>query len=122
MDSTNPTLVVNLTGNMSDFFQVTTSAGSRKEADRIAAELVERRLAGCVQIVGPVRSVYRWQGQVEQADEWLCLVKTSSDRYAAVEAAIRALHSYECPEIIATPFVAGSDAYLTWLAAQVDGD
>jgi periplasmic divalent cation tolerance protein len=107
---------------MSDFFQVTTSAGSRKEADRIAAELVERRLAGCVQIVGPVRSVYRWQGQVEQADEWLCLVKTSSDRYAAVEAAIRALHSYECPEIIATPFVAGSDAYLTWLAAQVDGD
>ena len=55
-----------------------------------------------------MRSVYRWQGAVEHADEWLCLVKTTNDHYAAVEAAIRELHSYDCPEVIATPIVAGS--------------
>lgn len=104
---------------MSDFLQVTTAVGSRDEAERLAAALVERRFAGCVQIVGPVRSVYHWHGCVEQADEWLCHVKTSSERYAAVEAAIRELHSYECPEVIATPIVAGSDAYLAWLREQV---
>ncbi len=103
---------------MPDFLQVSTAAGSREDAEQIAAALVERRLAGCVQVVGPVRSVYRWQGRVEQADEWLCLAKTTSDRFAAVEAAIRELHSYECPEIVATPIVAGSAAYLAWLAEQ----
>jgi periplasmic divalent cation tolerance protein len=101
------------------FLQITTTAANRDEAQRIAATLVERRLAGCVQIIGPVRSVYRWEGRVEEADEWLCLVKTSRDAYAAVEAAIRELHSYECPEIIATPIEAGSAAYLQWLAEQI---
>jgi periplasmic divalent cation tolerance protein len=100
------------------FLQVTTAAGSREEAERISAALVERRLAGCVQIIGPVRSVYRWQGNVQQAEEWLCLVKTIREQYAAVEAAIRELHSYECPEIIATAVEAGSAAYLEWLRAQ----
>jgi periplasmic divalent cation tolerance protein len=104
---------------MSDFIQVTTSVANRDEAERIAAALVDRRLAGCVQIEGPVRSVYRWQGQVEQADEWLCLVKSTRERYAAVEAVIRELHSYDCPEVIATPIVAGAEAYLQWLAAQL---
>jgi periplasmic divalent cation tolerance protein len=104
---------------MTDFIQVNTACGHREEAERIAAALVERRLAGCVQIVGPVRSVYRWQGAVERADEWLCHAKTSRDRYPAVEAAIRELHSYECPEVIATPIVAGAEAYLQWLAAQI---
>lgn len=104
---------------MTDFIQVAVSCGNCEEAERIGDDLVGRRLAGCVQIVGPVRSVYRWQGQVEQADEWLCLVKTSRERYAAVEAAIRELHSYDCPEVIATPIVAGAEAYLQWLAAQI---
>ena len=104
---------------MADFLQVTTAAGSREEAERLAAALVERRLAGCVQIVGPVVSVYRWQGAVERAEEWLCHAKTTSERYAAVEATIRELHSYECPEVIATPIVAGSAAYLAWLSEQV---
>ena len=106
---------------MSRLLQVTTVAGHRDEAERIAAALVERRLAGCVQIVGPVRSVYRWQGAVEQAEEWLCLVKTTRGALAAVEAAVRELHSYECPEIIATPIEAASAAYQQWLANQVDG-
>lgn len=103
----------------SEFIQLTTAAGSRDEADRLATELVDRLLAGCVQIVGPVRSVYRWQGKVEHTEEWLCLVKTTSERYAAAEAAIRELHSYDCPEIIATPIVAGSETYLQWLTENV---
>jgi periplasmic divalent cation tolerance protein len=104
---------------VTDYLQVTAAVGSREEAGRIATALVERRLAACVQIVGPVRSVYRWQGKVEQADEWLCQAKTTRDRFDAVEAAIHELHSYECPEIIATPIVAGSAAYLQWLGEQV---
>lgn len=105
---------------MSNFLQITTAAGSREEAERLARTLVERRLAGCVQIVGPVRSVFRWQGAVEQADEWLCLIKTTREQFPAVEVAIRELHSYECPEVIATTIEAGSEAYLKWLADQVD--
>jgi periplasmic divalent cation tolerance protein len=102
-----------------DFLQVSTTTANRDEADRIAAALVEQRLAACVQIVGTVHSVYRWQGQVECAEEWLLLVKTTRDAYAAVEAAIRKLHSYECPEVIATPIAEGSADYLRWLAEQV---
>ena len=105
---------------MPEFLQVTTTVGSREEADRIATTLVDRRLAGCVQIIGPVRSVYRWQGQIEHGEEWLCQIKTTSEQYAAVEASIRELHSYDCPEIIATPIVTGSAAYLQWLAEQVN--
>ena len=103
---------------MSEFIQVQSAAGSREEAERIASALVERRVAACVQILGPVRSIYRWQGKVEQADEWLCLIKTTGPRFPDVESAIRELHSYECPEIIATPIEAGSGAYLEWLAKQ----
>lgn len=105
---------------MNGFIQVATTAGNREEAERIATALVERSLAGCVQLVGPICSIYRWQGAIEQADEWLCLAKTSAERYAAVEAAIRELHSYDCPEVIATPITYGSDAYLQWLGEQLD--
>jgi periplasmic divalent cation tolerance protein len=104
---------------MTDFLQVTTTTDSGPVAERIANELVNRRLAGCVQIIGPIQSVYRWQGNVERAEEWLLLIKTAADRYTAVEATIRELHSYEVPEIIATPIVAGSGAYLAWLGEQL---
>jgi periplasmic divalent cation tolerance protein len=103
---------------MADFLQITTTADSKTTAELIASELVNRRLAGCVQIVGPIQSIYRWQGAVERAEEWLLLVKTTAERYAAVEAAIRELHSYEQPEIIATPITAGSAGYLAWLREQ----
>lgn len=103
---------------MPDFLQINAAAPTREEAERIAAVLVERRLAACVQIVGPVQSIYRWEGAVEQAEEWLCLIKTVADQYPAVEDAVRKLHSYECPEIIATPIVAGSENYLAWLGDQ----
>jgi periplasmic divalent cation tolerance protein len=106
---------------MADYLQISTAAGSREEAKRIASALVERRIAGCVQILGPTTSMYRWRGQVEQAAEWLCLIKTTRPRYADVEQTIRELHSYDCPEIIATPIETGSATYLEWLAEQSTG-
>ncbi len=104
---------------MANYLQVLTTAGSEEEAERIAAALVERRLAACVQTVGPIASRYRWQGKVETAREWLCLAKTEAGRYRDLEAAIRELHSYEEPEIVATPIVAGSQGYLDWIGANL---
>jgi periplasmic divalent cation tolerance protein len=100
---------------MSDCVQVLTTTGSEEEAGRIAALLVERRLAACVQVVGPITSRYRWQGAIEEDREWQCLAKTTRGAYEAVEAAIREAHSYDEPEIIATPIVAGSAGYLAWI-------
>lgn len=107
---------------MTGYLQVTTAAGSEQEAERISAALVERRLAACAQVVGPVSSRYRWQGEVEHEREWLCLAKTDASRYEEVEAAIRELHSYEEPEIVATPIVAGSAGYLGWLSESLRPD
>jgi periplasmic divalent cation tolerance protein len=104
---------------MADYLQVTTTTGSEDEAERIGTALIERRLAACVQILGPISSRYRWQGEIEQAQEWLCLAKTEAGRYPGVEAAIRELHSYDEPEIVATPIVAGSAGYLDWLGRSV---
>ncbi len=102
-----------------EFIQVMTATDKREEAERIARSLVETRLAACVQIVGPVTSIYRWKGAVETAEEWLCLVKSRSECYGAIERAIRALHSYETPEILALPVTAGSRDYLDWLRGEV---
>ncbi len=99
-----------------EHLQVQTTAGSEEEAERIAAALVERHLAACVQVIGPIASHYRWQGETKRQREWLCLAKTTSARYAELEAAIRELHSYEEPEVIATPIAAGSSGYLAWVA------
>jgi periplasmic divalent cation tolerance protein len=104
---------------MAEYLQVQTSAGSEQEAERIATVLVERRLAACVQTIGPIASRYRWQGELETAREWLCLAKTEASCYPELEMAIRELHSYEEPEIVATPIVAGSRGYLDWLGASL---
>lgn len=101
---------------MADYVQVLTAAGSEAEAERISSALVEGRLAACVQVVGPVASRYRWEGAVETAQEWQCLAKTTAALYPRVEAAIREAHSYDEPEIVATPIVAGSAGYLAWVA------
>ena len=105
---------------MPDCLQVLTTVGSEEEAERIASALVERRLAACVQTLGPITSRYRWQGEVEEAREWQCLAKTLATKYPDVEAAIRELHPYEEPEIVATPIVAGSPGYLEWVADSVE--
>lgn len=104
---------------MAEYLQVLTTAGSEKEAERIGAALVERRLAACVQVLGPISSRYRWQGKIETAREWTCLAKTEASRYPDLEAAIRELHSYEEPEIVATPIVAGSQGYLDWIGESL---
>ncbi|HVO52813.1 MAG TPA: divalent-cation tolerance protein CutA [Solirubrobacterales bacterium] len=106
---------------MTECVQVLTTASSEEEAERIAAALLERRLAACVQVVGPIVSHYRWQGAVEREREWQCLAKTTLARFSEVEEAIRELHSYEEPEIVATPIVAGSPGYLGWLVDNVEG-
>jgi periplasmic divalent cation tolerance protein len=99
--------------------QVLTTVGSEDEAARIAELLVEQRLAACVQVVGPITSRYRWEGAVEKEREWQCLVKTTAAAYEAVETAIREVHSYDEPEIIATEIVAGSAGYLAWVEENV---
>jgi periplasmic divalent cation tolerance protein len=101
------------------FLLVMTTTDSDKEAARLADGLVEARLAACVQVIGPMLSTYRWRGAVERAAEWLCLVKTSADRYGAVEAWLAEHHTYETPEITAVRIERGSDAYLGWLAEAV---
>lgn len=104
---------------MAEYLQVLTTTGSEEEAGRIGSLLVERRLAACVQVVGPITSRYRWQGKVEEAREWQCLAKTTRAAYPALEATIREAHSYDEPEIIATEIVAGSPGYLAWIDANV---
>jgi periplasmic divalent cation tolerance protein len=104
---------------MTDKRIILATAGSREEAERLADALVERRLAACVNVVGPMRSVYRWQGAVERADEFLLLIKSTAAQFAAVAAAIQELHSYELPECVELTITAGSDAYLKWLAENV---
>ncbi len=104
---------------MNEYIQVVTTVEHREDGRRIARELVERRLAACVQIVGPIESMYRWEGKVETAEEWQCLVKTRRDLYDAVEQAIRGLHPYRVPEILAISVSAGSVDYLGWLDGEV---
>ncbi len=90
-------------------------------ADRLARLLVEERLAACVQALPGMRSTYRWQGAIEQADECLLLIKTSAARYAALERTLAAHHPYELPEILAVDAAAGLPAYLRWLADETAG-
>lgn len=97
---------------------VLTNVPEDESAHAIARALVEQRLAACVNVLQPVRSIYRWQGIIEQANEVTLLIKTTQDCYAALEAAIRSVHPYEVPEIIALPVVAGLPAYLDWLARK----
>jgi periplasmic divalent cation tolerance protein len=103
---------------MEGFIQVTTTTEKREDAERIARALVEDRLAACVQILGPVTSIYRWKGKIETTREWLCLIKSREENYGAIEQAILSLHPYETPEIIAVPLVSGSSGYLDWLRAE----
>lgn len=98
---------------------VLTTAGSREEAQRIARALVDRQLAACVNLLGPIDSIYRWKGQVEEAQEWLLLIKTTAPGFAAVRDAIGELHSYELPECISLEVTDGSPDYLRWLGEQV---
>jgi periplasmic divalent cation tolerance protein len=97
---------------------VLTNLPDRGAAERIADLLIERRLAACVNILAPCRSVYRWKGAVQHDEEHPMLIKTTPERYPAMEAAIREAHPYELPEIVAVPIERGLAAYLDWVAAE----
>lgn len=105
---------------MADYLEISTTFEDRAEAESVTSQLLEQRLIACVQI-SPIASRYWWKGKLEQADEFLCLMKTTADKYTALETAIRKLHSYDEPEIIAKPIVKGSAGYLEWVKKETNG-
>ncbi len=104
--------------HMDEIVIILTNLPDRASALKLAGELVERRLAACVNVLAEGTSVYRWKGEIESATEVPVQIKTRAERYAEVEAAIRSLHPYELPEIVAVPVVRGLDEYLEWVAAE----
>jgi periplasmic divalent cation tolerance protein len=105
---------------MNQYIQVLTTTEKMEDAEKIAQALVEKRLAACVQIAGPIASIYRWRGKIERAQEFQCWIKTRVGLFPKVEAAIRQLHSYEVPEILAVPILAGGKDYLAWLDGSTE--
>jgi periplasmic divalent cation tolerance protein len=105
-------------GSMESFIQVVTTTETREAAEQIARALVEKRLAACVQIDGPITSVYRWQGQVEQAQEWRLTAKSRADYFEEIVVAIREILSFDIPEIVATRIDFLDEPYRQWLEAE----
>lgn len=107
---------------MTDFIQVSTTTNTRENAEKIAKILLERRLAACVQILGPINSSYWWNRKIERAKEWLCLIKAQSKDYHRIELAIKKDHPYEVPEILALPIISGNNEYLKWVRRETTGE
>lgn len=107
---------------MTDKRIVLTTAASEEEASKIARALVDRRLAACVNVVPQITSVYRWQDNVEEAREWLLLVKTTAAAFGQVCQAIAELHSYDVPECVCLTIEDGSPSYLEWIAESVSAE
>ncbi len=104
---------------MTDKILVFTTCGSREEAERVARGIVEQRLAACASVAASQTSVYHWKGQVETAEEWQVTFKSRRDLFGRLEEAVRAIHSYEVPELVAAPLTAGSAAYLGWMDQEL---
>ena len=103
---------------MRDYIEVHTTIDSIEGAQKIADALVSQRLAACVQISGPIKSTYWWEGKMEITEEWVCTAKTRHDLYAMVEETIKTAHSYDVPEILAVKIEDGNPAYLAWMAQE----
>jgi periplasmic divalent cation tolerance protein len=103
---------------MADFMQVVTTVDGEEEAERLARGITGGRLAACVQIVGPIKSIYWWQGELAEAREWQLVIKTTTARIAELEDYIKENHSYDTPEITATVISGGSWEYLDWITAE----
>jgi len=101
------------------FLEVFTTTGNKKDAEMLARVLVEMRLAACVQILGPIHSIYRWKGTVESSEEWLCIVKTREPLYEKLQKAITDMHSYEVPQILALSVSLGNPPYFSWLQDEL---
>ena len=106
---------------MTDKRLILSTCGSREQAIRIARTLVDKQMAACVNIVGPVESIYRWKHKVETAQEYLLLVKTTAENFERLSAEIRRLHTYQLPEILEFKVESGLEAYLDWIADSVTG-
>ncbi len=103
---------------MPSYLQVATTVETREQAEALARQMLEQRLAGCVQIT-QCNSMYHWQGNVEKSDEFLCVMKTRDDLFDRLQAAITQAHPYEVPEILATPVLKGNKSYLEWLTGEL---
>jgi periplasmic divalent cation tolerance protein len=103
---------------MTDKIVVFTTCGSEEEARKLASALIEKRMAACVNISSPVTSVYRWKGVLEQAQEWMLIIKSRRERFEELRQVLEAAHSYELPEVLALPVVDGSPNYLTWVEEE----
>ena len=101
--------------SMSEAIVVLVTCGTEDEAVEIAHALVEERLAACVNLISPVRSIYRWEGKIWDEKEWMLIIKTQKRRFEELEKKVKSLHSYSVPEIIALPIIEGSASYLNWL-------
>jgi len=106
-------------GAVTEYVQVITTTETREEAQQIARGVVGKRLAACAQILGPISSTYWWKGKIETAEEWMCVMKSDTALYKDLESAIREIHPYEVPEIVALPIVTGSASYLEWLKKEL---
>lgn len=104
---------------MTDKIVVFSTCASGQEAHQIAHELVEKRLAACVNILGGIRSIYRWEGKIENSEEALLVIKTSRGLFDSVRTQIEKMHSYQLPEVIALQVVDGSEPYLEWLNREL---
>ena len=100
------------------YLQVQTTTDSRAEAMELAHDAVAARLAACAQVAGPITSTYWWENSLERAEEWLVMLKLPADRYQPLADFLAERHSYDEPEIVATPIVAGSPAYLSWVEEE----
>lgn len=105
---------------MTECIQVTTTTASQEDARRLGRAMVEKRLAACAQVLGPVTSAYWWQGKLEEATEWLCILKTRQALFESLEKEIRRAHTYEVPEIVAVPITDGGRDYLEWIREELN--
>ncbi|MGZ3536333.1 MAG: divalent-cation tolerance protein CutA [Thermodesulfobacteriota bacterium] len=99
---------------------VLVTCGSEEEALKIANALVEEHLAACVNVIAPIRSIYRWEGKIWDEKEWLLTIKSQSHRFAELEKKVKSLHSYSVPEIVSLPIGEGSSSYLNWLVEMTE--
>jgi len=105
---------------MNGIIQVVTTIDDKEKAEYIGKQLVRKRLASCVQIAGPIKSIYWWKGQMEEVDEWQCIIKTKKSHYKKIEEEIKRLHHYELPEIIAINIDVALTGYAKWVEEETD--
>jgi periplasmic divalent cation tolerance protein len=103
---------------MTEYIQVTTAVNDKDDADNIASAIISQRLAACVQLIGPIASTYWWNNDLQETEEWMCVIKTRADLYPELEALIREVHPYDVPEILAVPIVGGLRTYLDWISGE----